>query len=187
MIAKLIGWLLTRGDMPERLLAYAKRTPDVPIYDADDGQSLYMERFWLFNPIKNYRRRWQFIPFSIRIHVIHRPDNDRHPHDHPFNGRTWILRNGYVEHRVERWRDAMARGMLPLTYVEGDPLTEVPYTRRPGSTTTISFRKYHRITKLINGPAVTFFAFGDYKGKWGYLVDGCKVPHDQYRAVFKGK
>lgn len=39
--------------------------------------------------------------FSIYVHWIERPDEDRHPHDHPWTFWAFIVRGGYVE-RVGR-------------------------------------------------------------------------------------
>lgn len=183
MLRKCFGWLLTRGKIPEKLLEIAQRTPDEPIYTASG--ELYMERYWLFNQITDHKRKHAWLPFSIRIHVIHLPDADRHYHDHPFEAITWPMRNGYTETRLEpQWPDYTH---LPVAEMWDDHERMVAVTRhvQPGQWVRLGFDRYHRITALSHGPAITFFAFGDYKGVWGFLVDGLKVAHREYREARK--
>lgn len=185
MLGKPIGWLLTRGKIPELLLAIAQRTPDEPIMSAVTPGAVYMERYWLFNKITDHKRKWSFIPFSIRIHVIREADNDRHFHDHPFDAWTWPLRNGYDEVRLEpQFPDYQH---LPVAEYWDDMEGMVAVRRHvpPGQRVKLGYDRYHRITALPYGPALTFFAFGDYKGVWGFLVNGMKMPHKEYRETHK--
>ena len=166
MIARLIGRVLRKPKVHNWLLEHARGTPDAPILSPDETE-VYMNRYWLFNPIgSDYTRKYPFIPFSIRIHNILRHDQDRHMHDHPFNARTWIMRGGYNEVRL----------------VDGHV---VEIERRAGDTSTLGFDSYHKITRIEDGGALTFFMFGPYKGQWGFLVDGHKMLHRQYVERFK--
>lgn len=172
MIARLIGRILRKPAVHERLLHIAARDPDYHIMSAD-GTTVYMYRYWLFNRIMNYKRRYWFIPFSIRIHHIVQPDNDRHLHDHPFNARTWIMRGGYEEVRMRPFS---------ALYVPSERMMELH--RFPGDTSTLGFDQYHKITKIADGGALTFFMFGRYRGDWGFLVNGVKVLRREYLRRF---
>lgn len=175
MISKLIGRVLMRPNVHNWLLAIAMKTPDTPIM-SPDGSEVYMHRYWLFNQISDYKRKYRFILFSIRIHNILRHDMDRHMHDHPFNARTWIMRGGYDEIRLRpstsEWRNMT------------DVMDE--FTRVPGDTSTLGFEQYHQITAVRPGGALTLFMFGGYLGRWGFAVDGLKIPHAEYEKRFKG-
>ena len=148
---------VTRPLVMARMWARASKTP----YFHLPG---YMSRYWLFNPYDNatYSRRWWFLPFSIRLHHIHRADNDRHDHDHPWNARTVILRGWYWEER------------------EG-----VAYRRTMGDTATLNFGEYHRITEVSPGGVWTLFITYRKCGDWGFRVDGRKIPHREYFELQK--
>jgi hypothetical protein len=172
MIGKLIGRILRRPHVRDKLIEIAKRTPDYHIV-GDDG-STYMARYWLFNPIAGQKRKYPLIPFSIRIHHIIRADRDRHLHDHPWSARTWILDGWYIEGRDE-WVDEILED-------EGECFHKktVWYRRAPGDTARLGFKQYHRIAQVADGGAWTLFVFGRYRGTWGFLVDGQKVGFRQY-------
>lgn len=144
------------------ILRWAHRHPDSSIHGPDG--SLYMERFWVFNPYsrdgkKDHVPRWPWVPFSIRVHKIHRPDSDRALHDHPWAFRTFILRGGYEECRQDG----------------------LPWLRLAGTTTTVRLGEFHRITSImLDGPAVTLVVMGRQQNEWGFLVDGKKVPWGEH-------
>lgn len=188
MFAKIAGHILTFRRVPEILLAVAKRTPDLPIYSVKNPGAIYMERYWLFNKITDNRRKYEWIKFSIRIHIIHEPDFDRHRHDHPFEAITWPLRNGYMEERIEQQFPDYEH--LPVEFMDLDDHERFVVVKRfvaPGQAIRLGFNKFHRITSLPNGPAMTFFCFGDYQGQWGFQVNGEKVLRADYFERFKGK
>lgn len=155
---RMLAVLLTEGDMPARLYERAKRTPYTHITSADGG-SVYMGRWWLFNPYpaSGGRKRWDWLP-SIRLHHICRADQDRHLHDHPWDARTIILRGFYVEERQDGTKRVLC---------EGD-------------TSPIKHGEYHRIERVSEGGVWTLFITWRYRGTWGFLVDGHKVPHREY-------
>jgi hypothetical protein len=173
MIARLIGRTLRIPAVRDMVLRLADREPDFTII-GDDG-SEYMRHYTLFNPITAGKRKYPFIPVTIRIHHILRADQDRHPHDHPWYARTWILDGWYVEGRQE-YVD------VP---VDDEPLSKqtVWYRRAAGDTARLGFQQYHRIAQVGDGGAWTLFAFGRYRGAWGFLVDGEKVPFREYAAM----
>lgn len=159
-----VGWLVQR----------AKRTPYIHI-TGEDG-SVYMERYWLFNPYPTEESKrggkWQF-PISIRLHYIRREDQDRHQHDHPWNARTIILRGWYAEERGE---------MHPQPLLAKEPVG-VPYLRWAGDTASLAHGEFHRISNVCKDGVWTMFITGKYRGSWGFKVDGRKVPWREYLGI----
>ncbi len=170
MIRRLKCWawdvlarILSRPAVAGWLIRRAQRTP----YTHMPG---YMDRFWLFN---DYRKRndvevtpISWLP-SIRVHHIKREDLDAHPHDHPWDARTIILKGWYIERRWHpdgsEWRQRIA-----------------------GYTGQIRFGDFHTITAVpADGVWTLFITFG-YRGTWGFLVDGAKVPWREYMAACPG-
>ena len=199
----MIGWLVTRPRIRDWIISTAMKTPDDPIYAADGSGRVYMNRYWLFNPLTkkdngDWKRKWP-IPFSIRVHNIVLPDDDRHLHDHPFNARTWIMVGGYDEVRAEESSDFYGHrpAEYPDRYVDirdyydNDRYVGVMYERREGDSTALTFERYHKITRIhhhdhpVGAGAWTLFAFGDYLGAWGFLVNEVKVAHKEYIEKFK--
>ena len=202
MIHKLIGYIVSRPAVADYLYWIALGDPDQHIM-SPDGKRLYMWRGWLFNKITDHKRKYPWIKFSIRVHYIVMPDLDRHRHDHPFEARTYIMKGGYTEereHPVESFDDISCAeqhemregGRAEITDYESrrhyDEPDVVITTRRrvAGDTATFGFGRYHRITEVPQGGAITLFAFGDYKGMWGFNVNGTKIPYRDY-AVMMGK
>jgi hypothetical protein len=162
---RLIAWIVTIPRVTDWLIRRAQRTPYALIC-GDDG-SVYMDRWWLFNPYPHGTdgtaslRRFPWCPISIRVHHIHRPGHGRELHDHPWNARTIILRGGYAEVR-DRWAVRL---------------------RSRGDTAGLKFGEFHRITTVAPGGAVTLFITGKYRGTWGFLVNGAKVPWREHLKV----
>jgi hypothetical protein len=199
----MIGYLLSRPRIRDWIINRAMRTPDDPIYAGDNSGRVYMARYWLFNPLTKkddgeWVRKYPLLPFSIRVHNILLPDADRHLHDHPFNARTWIMIGGYDELRAEErdfFYDSQKYHMDQIVdirdYYDNDQYVGVQYERHEGDTTTLSFERYHKITRIHHhdnpvGPgAWTFFCFGGYKGAWGFLVNEVKMLHREYIEKFK--
>jgi hypothetical protein len=160
---KLIAWVLSRPKVFKYLLARAKKTPYTHIYGATDKE-LYMERYWLFNPflVSGAKPKHSWCPLSVRIHRIVKPDDDRHLHDHPWNARTFILKGCYTEERLDG-----------------------PHIRWEGDTARLNFGEYHRISHVPRDGVYTLFVSGKYRGTWGFLVDGAKVPYRRYLGLGK--
>lgn len=170
MFWKIIAWIVSRPAIVQWLIRRAAKTPYFHITGKDG--SIYMERYWLFNPYdkvdkSSWRRRFP----SIRLHCIKRKDQDDHPHDHPWDARTIILDRWYKEERLRRhcgmssWSD---------TY---------PAKREAGDTAALKFGEYHRITEVADGGVWTMFITWKYCGTWGFLVDGKKVPWREYLGI----
>lgn len=134
----------------------------------------YMERDWLFNPftevngepVESDRR----LP-SIRVHRILRADLARHPHSHPWNARTIILRGWYKERRL-------------IAQDSDDNATHNEYTRVAGDTATLNADEYHHICEVSEGGVWTMFITGEYVKGWGFSVRGQHVPWREYEAMY---
>jgi hypothetical protein len=179
MIMKALAKLFARPTIRDWIIDKAMKTPYYHIM-SPDGVELYMARYWLFNEVKMVkgkgRRKYPFIPFSIRVHRIRVPDVDRDLHDHPWNARTFILSGWYHEtRRVER---------DPIDGYENwaDRYTTGQFSRDTGTTATLQYGEYHRITKVSAFECWTMFVMGRFQGDWGFLVNGRKVPRWRYQA-----
>lgn len=171
----LLARFLARPAVADWLIRRAMKTPYVHITGPDG--STYMERYWLFNPypvLSSGRRKWWQFPISIRLHKIMRKDDDRHPHDHPWNARTFILRGSYTEVRPAR--------IAQYDHVPGTHYHKA-YQRDTGDTVALRFGEYHRITHVSPGGVWTLFVTGKYRGTWGFLVDDKKVPYREYLGL----
>ena len=175
-IWKIIAHIAARPAVADWLIRRAQRTPYSPIIKNGD---LYMDRFWLFNPYPDTgesgadKPRWTF-PISIRIHHIVLPDQDRHLHDHPWNARTVVLRGWYNEIRLE----------TPALDADGmERIVHAKIRRAAGDTAPLGFGEFHCITELPAGGVWTMFITGRYRGTWGFMVDGAKVPYRDYLGL----
>lgn len=171
----LIAKLIASRPVREYLACRAFKTP----YSHLPG---YMGRWWLFNPYEDaegnrVQRNWlmRLLP-SIRVHHIQRADNERHLHDHPWDARTIILRGWYVEMRE---RPGSSR---PPHFPE--PLLDFKM-RRVGDTARLNYGQFHRISEVSPGGVWTLFITYRYRGTWGFLVDGVKVPWRKYLGAAK--
>lgn len=164
----------------DRLIARAKRTPYWHL--GEDGS--YMERYWLVpykrasvdgdaqgcGPVSPWRRplAWilQQFGIAVRVHVIKRPDNQRHFHDHPWHFASLVLRGWYIESRPGKF-----------------------YNKHQARTAgSLAFRRasdWHRISSVpTNGGVTTLFITGPIAQRWGFLVDGKKIlSTDYFRGV----
>jgi hypothetical protein len=173
IVLNLLAKFLARPAVVDYLIRRAKRTPYVHITGPDG--SVYMERYWLFNPYpaNSSGAAKNRFPISIRLHRIMRPDGDRHLHDHPWNARTFILRGGYTEVRP-LYSDPDMREFSHL---------ETTINRCEGDTAALKFGEYHRITSVTLGGVWTLFVTGKYRGTWGFDVDGVKKPWREYLGI----
>lgn len=161
LLWSILAWFIALPPVADYIIRRAIRTP----YTHIDG---YMNRYWLLNPYPGDRgpgaeklRRYPGWP-SARIHHILRRDNDQHPHDHPWDARTIILKGWYEE----------LRGT-------GQPGGKL-FFRERGDTSTLKFNEYHNITNVSAGGVWTLFITYEYRGTWGFMVDGVKVPYKTY-------
>lgn len=154
-----------------RLVQRAKKTPYTPI-KSRDGSTIYMERYWLFNPYTEDEfdaetKRWSWLP-SVRIHRIRRADDDAHHHDHPWHARTIVLQGYYIEERLHP---------TDLNDVQAE------FPRSDGYTGCLNYGEFHRISEVSIGGAWTMFITWRKQGSWGFDVDGKKVHWKTYLGV----
>lgn len=165
----LLARLLTASPAPLRWLQrLGERTPYFDIYGSDG--TLYMRRWWLlpkwclrFDPKCGALMPKPWMPFSIRLHHIMRPDADRHLHDHPFNFRSILLAGTYIEQAEDRFR----------MFEAGDTY------RSPAG-------RFHRLDDIDPAGVWSLFIMGRRVNDWGFLVDGEKVPWQRYLSEREG-
>jgi hypothetical protein len=167
-----VARIVTVPAVTDWLIERAKRTPYTHITKRD-GEDLYMERFWLFNPYpplnEGAGRRWgDWLP-SVRIHHIVRPDDDAHLHSHPWHARTVILSGFYME-------ELPADGAGPRYRLRGE-----------GDTGRLRHEDFHRIDNISKGGVWTLFITWKKQGTWYFDVDGIKVPWRQYLGLEGGE
>jgi hypothetical protein len=124
-----------------------------------DG-ALYLTRYRIM------RNRW----FRLFVHNIHLPDEDRHPHNHPWpTAFSIILRGGYSE-----FTDCSREWMTRL-------LSWRRYHYNAGDVAAAAFGPdmYHRIT-FVKPNTWTLFIAGRRTREWGFLVQGEHVDYRVY-------
>lgn len=152
--------MLSEPTLANLLIESAKKRPD-------DHLEGYMMRYWLKPPAPDDLDSLPASPAdiyanSMRIHQILTKDNDRHPHDHPWEFRSIILTGWYKEERL------LKSGELATI------------TRKAGDTYTCSQREYHRITDISEEPLFTLCIIGKKQKRWGFLVDGQHIDSHAY-------
>lgn len=185
-IWNLIARTAARPAVANWLIRRAIKTPYLHLPSNDNPS--YMERYWVFNPYDRVtnKPRWRLIPWSIRIHHIKREDYDRDLHDHPWNARTIILKGWYTEKRLIPLTDPAAAMCLAdiAQFVPVDrAIATQHFCRKPGDTAKLGFGEYHAITDVADGGVWTLFISGPWRGVWGFLVDGHKVPWKTYLGI----
>lgn len=195
---RLAARVLSKPAVVDLLIKQATKTPYHHLASAD-GQDIYMARYWLFNPYdrETQQVKYRWFPWSVRLHFIHRADQDQHLHDHPWNARTIILRGGYEEERRlehETWSQEMWDRVDPHGWMrrfsESAPARAQAaewIARRAGDTAALKHGEYHRIAAIHSDCAVTLFITGKYRGPWGFLVDGVKVGWRKYLGLEDGQ
>ena len=161
---RLIAWVVAHRRVSQWLFRRALRTPYTDIM-SPDGQDTYMRRWWLFNPYPGSDqaalRKHAWLPVSVRMHHIMRPDEDRHLHDHPWDARSILLTGWYSETREDGTRVRIA-----------------------GDTYALKHGEFHRINDVDQVTGVmTIFITYRYRGTWGFKVAGKKVPWRTYLGL----
>lgn len=142
-----IALLLARPRVVDAIIAYAQRRPYSHLFS-------YMGRWWAMPRFMLGRDEfgalfpWRWLPFSIRVHHILRPDADPYLHDHPWPFRTIILRGSYHE------EDVFGVVRVHLT----------------GDTVRRNAEDFHRITQVSEGGVWTLFIMGRWRNRWGFLT-----------------
>lgn len=184
----LVAGIVSRPRVAEWLIERSKRTPYSPI-TSRDGDEIYMQRWWLFNPYPapgEYRRKgWRDLLPSIRVHHILRADDDSHLHDHPWDARTIILRGWYTEERPLRALDThdMMFNIVNIENYPGERSPRAATDSMEGDTRAVRFNEFHRISEVSPGGVYTLWFTWRYQGTWGFWVDGKKVPYREYLGL----
>lgn len=99
--------------------------------------------------------------FALYVHRIHKEDQDKHLHSHPWNFLSMVLYGGYHELREDgRYKP-----------------------KKPGTISWMSRNGFHKIAHIDRGPVTTlFFTFGPHQ-PWYYLVNGAEVESVEYRNL----
>jgi len=117
---------------------------------------------WTRRPIA---RLLQALDIAVRIHVILRSDNDRHPHSHPWNYVSVVLRGGYFEHTYDE---------------QGKPINSKWYG--PGSVLYRRASSLHRLWLPDGESATTLFITGRWLQVWGFMTSDGLIKHSDYSA-----
>lgn len=164
-MAKEYFWSKVAGVLSNRHVVDWILRRDFPHYSSvvKDGV-LYMDRWWVFNPVVGGKAKYKWLP-SIRINAIKKPDMDDAPHDHPWDARSIILRGGYIEERTSLTGEVTHHG------------------RGPGESYLIRHGEFHRIMRVPFDTVWTIFITYRYRGQWGFLSDGKKIPWRKYLGL----
>lgn len=133
-------------------------------------------------------KRWALLEtpwFSFYIHYIANADKDKHPHSHPWNFRTFVIKGGYLEAfyknkgsqlnpKVFEGRYHVLSHLGQLFGYWSDIISRMTYRNKDD---------YHKIVKLYDGPTWTFVWTGKRYPTWGYLVDGEHIESSTYREM----
>lgn len=129
----------------------------------------------------NYLTRLRVIQtpwFGVYLHDIESPDSDPHPHDHPWNFRSFIVKGGYTE-KVYPLEHSFANSRL-------DPYRRA-YERRWNRFTWHKMTKNnaHRITQVLPG-TVSLILVGKRSSSWGfYLGKEDYMDWKEYESVYR--
>lgn len=117
-----------------------------------------------------YLTRWEIIRtpwFGINVHRIRRPDWARHCHDHPWPFFAFIVKGGGYVQEVQR---PQANGVTVVELQRVELINNFPKGQ------------YHKIIKILDGPAWSLVFRGRERSGWGFLVDSNHVPSAEYLA-----
>lgn len=136
-----------------------------PIADAAEG------------PMMTRHRLVQTPWFGVYVHEIHRPDRDRHVHDHPWTFATFILSGGYTEVAVPV-RDAVMLAAMGTTNSTRRMWRRFTFHRFP--------RDHAHFIDSISGRLITFVFVGRRAQDWGfYTPDGFVAWREYISATGK--
>jgi hypothetical protein len=190
-IWNIVARIVSHPVVAAKLIARAKRTPFRHIY-SEDGATMYMGRYWLFNPYKDSQgkdiKRSTFMERlpSIRLHHIKRADLDRHLHDHPWtSARTIIMSGGYVERKLVRQCTIEEIGESTSGWEQEESGERVlDFLRTAGNTSVLGLGLFHRITEVTSDGAWTLFITWREVEGWGFLLPGgVKILSSQYLSM----
>jgi len=148
-----------------------------------DGKTPYLHRFVLDEGdqlIKNEERS------KVYLHFIYASDEDRDPHDHPFDFESQIIWGSYREQRYHRACKHCANifmGDVKECKRCGAKLHAVPqYGPRhyePGMVNVLEAHGLHRL-EVVKGPVVTLVRRGPKVREWGFQTEDGWEHHASY-------
>lgn len=122
-----------------------------------------------------YLRRWYIIQtpwFGIYLHNIRTPDPDEHPHDHPRNFLSIVLRGGYEE-KVFQPTTGRIKLVSRFSYV-------------PGDWHTMPKDLAHMITK-VKPNTWTLLFLGRRTRVWGFHTEDGWIPWQEYLKRYNAR
>lgn len=181
MSVSVIRWLASRC---------ARRRIDV------DGLP-YLDRYYLVGPMPEGlaslwpdddrpRQRLRWLRRTWYLHRFHRPDNDRHLHNHPWHAVGMILHGAYVE--VRSWLGSDVRLGDNRYTLRGSESGCKIRTLRAGNLQRVGPSDYHSVACLQDSEGRptdevwTLFGTCEKLQSWGYLVDGEHVGWREYQS-----
>lgn len=126
----------------------------------------------MFNKVKEIRsrsgvlhfQRWNIFTvknfFSVYLHIIHKADEDKHLHNHPWSFISLVLWGRYIE----RLEDKLVN-RYPL---------QVSYRRK---------NVFHKIHMLLSKKVITLNIMFSKQNNWGYKVNHSYVDNFDYRNL----
>jgi len=122
------------------------------------------------DPSKVYLRRLRIVQtpwFALYLHFIFLPDEDRDPHDHPWNFWSFIVKGGYTERM----------------YDLGGPFGNMRFlgekTHRRGYLHSVKVNQAHRIVRAEPGLTTLVFC-GRRQRDWGFWTEDGFVRWQDY-------
>lgn len=140
----------------------ANKWPKFDIIKLVDGKpELYLRRFFIVRTKL----------FSIYLHYIPRPDEDRDPHDHPWTFRSLLLRGGYEE-EVFVWDEVSKQ----RRFLKRNVRKAVALGMRPAETV-------HQIISVQPNTWTLMFT-GPVQRQWGFLTETGWVDWRTYLNIW---
>lgn len=148
----------------------------VKILTPDD--KLYLERMVLGHQADGSK---------LFVHYIHQSDQDRHPHDHPWDFKSLILHGGYYDKvpifavndgsgrmgRREEFEDVMGPDLI-FSHYSKNLLTRGMWNHK-------TTRQLHAVELLDpTQPTITLVWAGPKKAEWGFFTEDGWVHNQEY-------
>jgi hypothetical protein len=153
-----------------------------------EQESLYLRRFFIF------RSRWG----QVLLHKIARSDDDKDPHDHPWDFTSLILKGGYLDEQynfrpVGFHRPGDASVPDPKSHDQGrtpiyDEASGWRYDAtgeevRPGQIVHRSAEHIHRVV-LHKGVCWSLVFTGPVRRPWGFITETAWVYWRKYLNIW---
>lgn len=140
---------------------------DVPVAPGEKPAKYFTRWFFIGGPETEGMENGMSKGWGLYLHCFHRSDDSVRMHSHPWRWAvSLVLKNGYVEHRLEGAPPPDPRH-LKLSGVEVYP---TPWRKevRPGMLNFLRGTTFHRV-ELDRGEAWTLFLVGPGIQSWGFL------------------